>query len=140
MIATQSRPKPRSDDGARPSSPDGGATTGSVVRASEGRIDPGGFGVGVRRIKRARILEIRDPASQGLAARTRTAGRPGFFPLASPKMLSATGREVGLSARGSPVVGEDPLNPVGVGVRAAGQQVRLVGLGAGLGVPELRVG
>jgi tetratricopeptide (TPR) repeat protein len=45
MIATQSRARPRSDDGAWPLSRDGGATAGSDARASEGRIDPGGFGV-----------------------------------------------------------------------------------------------
>src|SRR5262245_20187582 len=45
MIAPQARPRPRSDDGAWPPSRDGGATRGAGARASEGRIDPGAFGV-----------------------------------------------------------------------------------------------
>src|SRR6185369_3395967 len=133
-IATQSRPRPRSDDGAWP---------GSAARASERRIDPGGFGVRVRRIKRARILEIGDPASQGLAAWN---NRPaaGLLPLRGRGPMggsaSAAGGGIVLPARGPPVVGEDPLHPVGVGVGAAGEEIGLVGSGPGLRITELGVG
>ena len=58
MIAPQSRPRPRSDDGAWPSSRDGGATRGSAARASEGRIDPAGFGVGCGAVSPARALAV----------------------------------------------------------------------------------
>jgi len=45
MIAPQSRPRPRSDDEAWPSSRAGGTTTGSTARASEGRVVPRGLGL-----------------------------------------------------------------------------------------------